>query len=307
MKKSIYAGIAIVAIAIVGIAATSSNEIKSDKKDDRKKINCYGKTPIDWDASPLTQKQITASLKNNFSFESDDTKDFYIYNGYVLKYNPKRRSALWTTHTIPYKRVRSKDENGNKIESALDRGEYCLEFKQDPNRNSLEKQAHHNDYIGTGFDKGHITPAGDFRNDSTGMLETFFITNMSAQSPDYNQIVMVDMENRIRSWVRKSKQDCQVITGAVYAAKKGRGFGPRKTAVHYPNAHYKVMYAEMNGKHQLYCFLVPHMFAYGDYELSDFQVSLDELEKVAGEDFLDKLDDATENDIESKKMDLKNF
>jgi len=267
-------------------------------------ISCYGDPKIDWDTSPLTEVQRKKSLATNFSLESDNPKDFYIYNGFVVKYDESKKAPLWTTHNLPWTRVRDKDDSGNKIRDMKIRSNYCLEFKRDPNQGNIQKQPHHNDYIGSGFDKGHMTPAGDFRNDSTGTLESFYITNITLQSPDYNQIVMVKMENSFRKWAIENKANCQIITGALYQDLKGRGLGSQNKSIDYPSAFYKILYAEINGKTYLYCFLVPHEFAYPDYKLSNYQVSLDEIEKLAGEDFLDKLTDELEKKIEAEKMPL---
>ena len=53
-------------------------------------------------------------------------------------------------------------------------------FKQDysiPN----EFASHLNDYIGTGYDRGHLAPAADFQSDQEAMNESFLLTNMSPQ------------------------------------------------------------------------------------------------------------------------------
>lgn len=265
------------------------------------------KPRINWNTSPLTAAEEKKSLELNFRYESDKPEEFYIYKGYIVQFSAEQRSALWSTHYLPYARVREVDDKGKEIKAGLVRNKYDIPFKRDPNRANPEAQALADEYVNTGFDKGHITPAGDFRNDSLGMLETFYMTNMTAQTPDFNQKVMVTLEDRIRAWINRNHTDCQVITGAIFDATNGRGFGKRGKQVKFPTAHYKIMYAEKDGKSVLYCFLIPHQFGYGDFDLKKYQVSLDTIEKLAKTDFLDKLNDALENKIEAELMDIKNF
>jgi len=45
----------------------------------------------------------------------------------------------------------------------------------------------HNDYIRSGFDRGHVSPAGDARCNQRDMDESFYYTNMAPQYPGLNR------------------------------------------------------------------------------------------------------------------------
>jgi endonuclease G len=117
-----------------------------------------------------------------------------------------------------------------------------------PNPNSVERdnKFHHDsriasspkptDYVGTGFDKGHMVPAGDATSDSE-MFETFLMTNMTPQKPTLNRNSWRMLETHIRSQVNASKTPTYVITGAIY------GDSTKMNNIPVPTGYYKVVYS----------------------------------------------------------------
>ena len=43
------------------------------------------------------------------------------------------------------------------------------------------------DYKYSGYDRGHLAPAGDMKSSNTGMSESFFMSNISPQTPSFNR------------------------------------------------------------------------------------------------------------------------
>ena len=95
------------------------------------------------------------------------------------------------------------------------------------------------DYTNSGFDKGHMTPAGD-SNTIAESFDTFLMTNMTPQKPLLNRGAWKELEESIRSQVKKEGVDVKVITGALYE------FNPatigRTHKIPIPNGYYKVAY-----------------------------------------------------------------
>ena len=96
-----------------------------------------------------------------------------------------------------------------------------------PNKTTVpRKDAFHSDsrignkpspsqYINTGFDKGHMAPAGDSSNEQE-MFETFLMTNMTPQKPTLNREAWRMLEEHTRTLLSQSKSDMYVINIAVY-------------------------------------------------------------------------------------------
>lgn len=70
-------------------------------------------------------------------------------------------------------------------------------------------------YRDTGYDKGHMAPAGDASNDKE-MHETFLMTNMTPQKPTLNRESWKLLEEHTRAQFNKSKSDMYVVNIAVY-------------------------------------------------------------------------------------------
>lgn len=155
-------------------------------------------------------------------------------------------------------------------------------------------------YKRSGYDKGHLCPAGDRKFSKKAFDETFLTSNISPQKHDFNDGVWNRLEQKVRYWA--SKYDgVFVITGGVL--EKGLStIGNEDVAV--PNYFYKVILDNDNGNYKMIGFLVPAVDS--DAPLYSFVVSVDEIEKRTGIDFFPSLDDTTEDQLE-KNSDYKNW
>lgn len=109
-----------------------------------------------------------------------------------------------------------------------------------PNKNTVpRKDAFHSDdrigknpsptqYVNTGFDKGHMAPAGDSSNDKE-MFETFLMTNMTPQEPTLNRKAWRLLEAKVRDQLSNSKDDFFILNLAVYGDNKMMGTIPVPT------------------------------------------------------------------------------
>lgn len=85
-------------------------------------------------------------------------------------------------------------------------------FHSDP------RVGHHpnpSDYTNTGYDKGHVVPAGD-ASDSEQMYSTFSMTNMSPQRPTLNRNEWKMLEEHIRTLFKHSKSDMYIVNILIY-------------------------------------------------------------------------------------------
>jgi len=70
-------------------------------------------------------------------------------------------------------------------------------------------------YASTGYDKGHMAPAGDSSN-AAEMYQTFSMTNMTPQKPTLNREAWRMLEEHTRTLFSQAKSDMYVLNIAVY-------------------------------------------------------------------------------------------
>ena len=71
------------------------------------------------------------------------------------------------------------------------------------------------DYYGSGFDRGHMAPAGDMATEE-GMAQSFSLANMVPQAPVNNRHAWANIEKATRKYVMRAQGYVYVITGPVF-------------------------------------------------------------------------------------------
>ncbi len=155
--------------------------------------------------------------------------------------------------------------------------------------------AHWRNYKKSGYDRGHLCPAGDRRFTKEAHDETFLTSNISPQEHKFNAGVWNRLEQKVRYWARNN-DGVFVVTGGVL--KNGlKTIGDEDVSV--PNQFYKVILDNNNGKIKVLGFLMDHKDS--DLPLYKFVVSVDDLEALTGIDFFPQLDDSIENKLEASR------
>lgn len=94
------------------------------------------------------------------------------------------------------------------------------------------------DYKGSGYDRGHLAPAGDMPT-AQAMAQSFSLANMQPQAPENNRGVWADIEKATRKYVMRASGDVYVITGGLFSSTPTT-IGPGRVAV--PDAIWKLVY-----------------------------------------------------------------
>jgi endonuclease G, mitochondrial len=147
-------------------------------------------------------------------------------------------------------------------------------------------------YIRSGYDRGHLCPAGDRRFSKEAFDETFYTSNISPQKNDFNAGIWNRLEQKTRYWAKKY-DGLYVVTGGVLTSNLDV-IGKEDVSV--PEYFYKILIDRFNGEFKAIGFLVPHQES--DKPLYSFVVPIDTIEKMTGIDFFSKLPDGVENKIE---------
>lgn len=200
---------------------------------------------------------------------------------YTLCYVEAAEQPAWTVYVL----------SGEKLKHSQVRR--TQDFRPDPKVATASAEV--TDYRKSGYDRGHLVPAGDFKWDSVAMSETFYLSNMSPQLHEFNAGLWEAVERTVRDWARRHKR-LVVYTGPVLDQPQGY-IGRNRVAV--PRAFYKVVYwVEDEKAPQAVAFLVPH--APSQRQPTDFLVPVDSVEKVTGIDFFPALPDPIEEAIERR-------
>ncbi len=150
------------------------------------------------------------------------------------------------------------------------------------------------DYTGSGYDRGHLAPAADFRFSQNALDETFFMSNISPQTPEFNRGIWSDLEQRVRFWAKKEKQ-LYIVTGAVL--KNGLLKIGKRNKISVPEQFYKIILDLQEPEIKAIAFLMKNEGA--NQPLQSFVVSIDKIEQITGIDFFPALPDELENRVEA--------
>lgn len=107
-------------------------------------------------------------------------------------------------------------------------------FRPDPRVGAAGPQ--NRDYANTGWDRGHMAPAGNASTDKE-MYDSFYLTNMTPQAPGLNRGPWKNLEDNVRRLWIKTNDDAYILTIAVY--NKPQLMNGR---IPIPSGYWKVLY-----------------------------------------------------------------
>jgi endonuclease G len=137
------------------------------------------------------------------------------------------------------------------------------------------------DYAGTNYDKGHMSPDGDLSWDTQVEYESFLMTNMSPQAGSLNRGIWKLLETSVRGWAVQLNQPYTIYVGGIYdATDKKIGNG-----VVVPHAFYKIVINDTTGAAAGWLF--PHTAPYPNLgnDLTKFRVTIAQIQQQAGVKF----------------------
>ncbi|XDB62649.1 PREDICTED: nuclease EXOG, mitochondrial isoform X2 [Capra hircus] len=129
------------------------------------------------------------------------------YTNHALSYDQSKRVPRWVLEHI----------SKSKIMGAADR-KHC-KFKPDPNIPPAFS-AFNEDYIGSGWSRGHMAPAGNNKFSTKAMAETFYLSNIVPQNFDNN----AGYWNRIEMYCRELTErfeDVWIVSGPLTLPQTG--------------------------------------------------------------------------------------
>lgn len=234
----------------------------------------------------------TAASSGNQRFDFEKLVDFLLpasntngelvrHEGYTLHYRDQYKDAEWVAYPLL------------SYETTGDANRKYEQFKPDPE--VTNGTALSSDYTRSGYDRGHLAPAADFKFSQRIMRETFFMSNITPQAPEFNRGIWGDLENQVRQWARRDN-GLYVITGPVL--KPGLPTIGKTNEVSVPEKFYKVILYCNKPDIRMIGFLLNNESS--TKSLQAFVVPIDFIEQLTGLDFFPKIPDDLERKLESK-------
>jgi endonuclease G, mitochondrial len=253
------------------------------KTNDGKRVFLYENGSWSYADSSTNGNQIAERLRGLEIPKLNPKDDLIFHMGYILSYNETFEQANWVAYKLTAGETKSVVERSNR-------------FRVDPEVKT--GTANDLDYKGTGYDKGHLAPAGDMGWSETTMQESFYYSNMSPQDPGFNRGVWKRLEELVRSWAVED-QVIYIVTGPVLTNGLPT-IGTNEVAV--PKYFYKVILVKQESGSRELGFIIPN--AASGAPLQSFTVTIDSVETITGIDFFPALPDPEEKILEST-LDLK--
>ena len=194
---------------------------------------------------------------------------------YVVDFDPEGRIPFWVAYEL-----QAAEANGP--------AERSDNFRTDQ-RVSRSAPAR---WPGSGYDRGHMKPAGDSRSSAQEMGASFLMTNMAPQTPALNRGEWKVLEELVRAWSQAH--------GAVYVVM-GAGSASRAViadGVRVPTHFWKTV-LRYGVDTAAVAFIFPNTMKVPG-GVQDYRVTVDSVEAWAGLDLFSQLPDGTEARVESE-------
>lgn len=202
--------------------------------------------------------------------------------GYTLSYDSKTKTPQWVAWELTKEETKGKEERST-------------EFIPDPDVTGAQVVTY--DYSHSGYDRGHMAPAGDMKWNKQAMQESFYMSNICPQDHNLNTEDWNDLEMKTREWVRHYGK-VHVVCGPIYNGKRNEYIGEHRVKV--PDAFFKVILINNDNKQCAIGFLFENEA--GERPLEQYLVPVDQIEKITGMDFFSALPDDLEDRLEKERL-----
>ena len=199
--------------------------------------------------------------------------------GYALGYSERHEQAAWVIYKLTAEEVR------NKV------AERSGKFKSDPEIPT--GSAISGDYKNSGYDRGHLAPAADMAWSKRAMADSFYMSNISPQTPAFNRGIWAKLEAQVRDFAVKEKE-IYVVSGAILPQEPCITIGKNRVSV--PARFYKVIY-DLTPPQKMIAFIIPNTKC--REPLEDFAVTVDAVEEATGLDFFPLIPKIEQEKLES--------
>lgn len=239
--------------------------------------------PFDLDFSQTELSENPFGSQSVFQKYLPTTSPYIEHEGFVVSYDGKTKNPHWVYHKLTEK----------VLSKTTSRAE--CDFKEDPALPPLIR-ATKKDYLGSGFDRGHLCAAGDCVTQEE-MEDSFFLTNVVPQDPGLNRGLWRKLEEHVRS-LTKQYPTVHVFTGPLYLSHKAKG-GKRfvryqvigKNEVAVPTHFFLLLFVTLPSNKLLNkAFIIPNKSLDPKTSFKRYSASMEEVERASGVMFTNVLE-----------------
>ena len=217
---------------------------------------------------------------------------------YVLSYNRFRATSNWVSwYLSSSSRGSAARQNDFRADNTLPSGWY---------------QVNENDYSGSGFDRGHMTPSADRTSTVADNSATFLMTNMVPQAPGNNQGPWEKLESYLRTQLdANGGQEIYIIAGSYGVGGTGTAGTTNTIAggkITVPAYTYKIAVILNNGTDdvnrvttttRVIAVIMPNIDSIRPDDWRPYRVKVDDIEAITGYNYLSNIPQSIQDVIES--------
>jgi endonuclease G, mitochondrial len=243
-------------------------------------------TPIPNGSTKPTRDDNLALGNPSNAFTNTSYSDNYLMvkNAFTLSYNKSKGIANWVSwHLSTAWQGDTQRQN---------------DFRPDPSLPENWYEVTPSDYSRSGFDRGHLCPSSDRDATIEENQETFFMTNMTPQAPEHNQNIWKNLEEYERLLTEQGNE-VYIIAGTIGEGGSGTGGFVKKIGknenITVPAFLWKIIVVlpvgqndilRINENTRIIAVNIPNDNSIGTNSWKNYRVSVDELERLTGYDFL---------------------
>lgn len=201
------------------------------------------------------------------------------YPGMEISFNPDMHLPNWAAWELTAAEVDGQCRRENKFYSDQD----------------VPGCAESYDYNYSGYDRGHMVPAGDMKWSREAMHASFSMVNICPQAKSLNTGAWKSLEEKCRTWAKRDSA-LIIICGPVLSDPVKEWIGDSRVAV--PKRFFKVILAPYASPVRGIGFLMSNGLVRGGMQAA--AVSIDEVERATGLDFFSALPDEIEKEVEQQ-------
>ncbi|MDI1480251.1 DNA/RNA non-specific endonuclease [Polyangium sp. y55x31] len=229
----------------------------------------------------------------------DDPSDDHLMRKpqYALSYNADQNVANWVSWQIDASWFGDAPRHKGK-------------FMTDPELPSGIYRVTHDDYTGSGYDRGHMVRSEERTRSPEDNKVTFLMTNILPQYHDLNAGPWLRLEEHCENLGRKQGKQLFVMAGGILK----RGKKATKTigkGVAVPDTFFKIVVVldpregpgDVTESTPVIAVLMPNKEGIMDEGWEKYRTTVDEIERRTGYDFLTAVDEDVQAEIEAKKGD----
>jgi len=243
-------------------------------------------------SAPPSADMVHLVLGNPTNASSADLNNYLLLRSpYALSYNSQRGTANWVSWQLSADWLGDVPRQDN--------------FRQDGGLPAGVYQVTPNDYLNTGYDRGHLVPSGDRTRSVQDNAATFLMTNILPQAPSNNRGSWRELEEYSRDLVYQLDRTLLVMTGGY--GKQAQLASGRVTV---PSRLWKIIVVlevgqsveDIDGNTLVIAVDMPNRDEI-DENWRTYQTTIDRIELATGYDFLSTVPENIQTILESSLAD----